>query len=203
MSHQVPKSGADETNRGRRLIWSNIGAPSNLGGHSGWLSLARELSVVTAGPTGAPQLRTGFIPELTQLRGPASTASHAFGRVRDLVRRGNAPAHRAGAGAAGVRAGGGDVAVMPMRLERFGDTLLLPTLGSRQTEVRLTVHGGVGALRPRAPRRLATLPGQLPWRFGLPLRCLGCPACLPRLQLPASLPPAAQARGRSAQALLR
>ena len=73
----VPKSGANETNRGRRVLWSNIGV--SLGRHGGFLSFPRELGLDpakgesavcdTPGVGGeAPQLTTRFVPELSKLR---------------------------------------------------------------------------------------------------------------------------------------
>jgi sucrose-6-phosphate hydrolase SacC (GH32 family) len=133
----VPKSGADESNNGRRLLWSNIGGPSNIGAHSGWLSLAKELSVAVSSSTGLPELRTSFIPELTTLRVPSAPASRAVGYVGALLK------NVVGVGV-GVGAGVGSAAEGTPLLERFGDSLLLPsTAGGRshQMEVRLTVHG--------------------------------------------------------------
>jgi hypothetical protein len=122
-SDYVPKSGADESNEGRRLLWSNIGAPQNIGGHSGWLSLARELSVsVDSACTGArlPRLHTSFVPELSKLR-LLSSASKVSGTVSTLLSEKTGSA----------------------QLERVGDTLLLPSLGARQMEVRLSVRASV------------------------------------------------------------
>ena len=64
-SDYVPKSGADESNTGRRLLWSNIG--STPGGHDGYLSLSRELSL-SAALNDTHRLGMRFIPELAALR---------------------------------------------------------------------------------------------------------------------------------------
>ena len=83
------------------------------------------------------------MPELAKLRvGTSSSVSHVAGRVATLLAPPSGADRKEQRG--GASAGGGGGGHRTPSLQRIGDTLLLPTLGTYQMEVRLTIHGGVG-----------------------------------------------------------